>query len=483
MNRRIWQGVIVLMGLALAAGVPPGWAQEEAEDSAAQEAAASAPASEGSEAESGLISIDFKDADIRQVLRIISLKSGVDIVAGNDVEGVVTIKLTSVPWEEALDIILRTYGFSYERKGRIVRVMTLAALEQEALDTEVFPLDYAKAKDVPAVINEMLSDRGRVKFDERTNTVIVTDVPSSLFQIKEVVKRLDQRTPQVLIETRIVETKLEKDEHLGIRWSDSFALTQTQTSYPSTFPFMAEGTLGWLGDNIVSTPPARLGGPTSLLDANPTTTLGEIGIGTLSSSALAMTLNSLKQRSDTKVVSNPTLTVLDNQQAKIHIGEEFPVPNFSVDPSTGNTTVSGFQTRTIGTVLTVTPHVNPSNEIVVDLKPEIIAAQSNATFNVSGSQSVSLPRFSIQTVQTAVRIQDGQTIAIGGLVKDLKVSQENKVPILGDIPILGLLFSNNRTFGGSSNPTLKQDLLIFLTVNLTKDKPRTAVASTQTAGP
>ena len=472
--------MMLLMGLGFA--LVPAWAEEQGEDVAAPETAPAgegvAPAAgESAEASNGLISVDFKDADIRQVLRIISIKSGVDIVAGNDVEGVVTIKLTNVPWEEALDIILRTYGFTYERKGRIVRVMTLAALEQEALDTEVFPLDYAKAKDVPAVINEMLSDRGRVKFDERTNTVIVTDVPSTLFQIKEVVKRLDQRTPQVLIETRIVETKLEKDENLGIRWSDSFALTQTQNSFPSTFPFLAEGTLGTFGDHFISTPPGRAGMTASLLDDTPTTSLGSIGIGTLSSSALSMTLNTLRQRSDTRVVSNPTLTVLDNQLAKIHIGEEFPVPNFSVDPSTGNTTVSGFQTRTIGTVLTVTPHVNPSNEIVVDLKPEIIAATTNATFNVSGSQSVSLPRFTIQTVQTSVRIQDTQTIAIGGLVKDVKLTQVNKVPFLGDIPILGLLFTNVETNGGSSNPTLKQDLLIFLTVNLTKDQPPRAVAS------
>ena len=200
----------------------------------------------------GLVSVDFKDADIRQVLRIISLKSGVDIVAGKDVEGLVTIKLTNVPWQGALDIILRTYGFTYERKGRIVRVLTVSSLEQEALATEVFPLNYAKAKEVPDIIKEILSDRGRVKYDDRTNTVIVTDVPSTLFQIKQVVERLDQRTPQVQIETRVVETKLTKSENLGIDWSDSFTLTQTQNSFPSSFPFKAQGTLGELGQQFIS---------------------------------------------------------------------------------------------------------------------------------------------------------------------------------------------------------------------------------------
>lgn len=426
--------------------------------------------------ESGMVSVDFKDADIRQVLRVISLKSGIDIVAGNDVEGLVSIKLTNVPWEEALDIILRTYGFTYERKGRIVRVMTIEALEQEALATEVFPLDYAKAKEVPDVIKEMLSERGKVKFDERTNTVIVTDVPTTLFQIKEVVERLDMRTPQVLIESKIVETKLEKSENLGIRWIDSYSLTQTANSFPSTFPFLAQGTGGVLGDKFVSFPTGKAEMGTALLTELPTATRGEIGIGTLSNVDMTVTLNMLNQRSDTKIVSNPTLIVLNNQQAKIHIGEEYPVPTFSVDPSTGKTTVSGFQSKSIGTVLTVTPHVNPSNEIVVDLKPEIISALAPATFNVGGTESVSLPRFGTQTVVTQVRIQDLETIAIGGLVKDLKVTTSNKVPILGDLPIVGMLFTNRTVDGVSPNPTLQQDLLIFLTVKLEKEPGAAAIA-------
>ena len=430
----------------------------------------------GTAAAEGLVSVDFKDADVRQVLRVIALKSGVDIVAGNDVEGLVTIKLTDVPWQQALDIILRTYGFTYEQKGRIVRVMTIEALEKEALATEVFPLDYATAKEVPGVIQEMLSDRGRVKFDERTNTVIVTDVPSSLFQIKEVIERLDQRTPQVLIEARIIETRLEKEENLGIAWTDELSLTQTANAYPSTFPFKAQTTFGALGESFISPITNRVPGPTGLRTVA-TSTAGTIGIGTLSNSDLKATLNILKERTETKVVSNPTLAVLNNQQAKIHIGEEYPVPTFSVDPSTGKTTVSGFQTKTTGTVLTVTPHVNPSNEIVVDLKPEITTVGTPVTFSVSGTESVSLPRFGTQTVQTQVRIQDGQTIAIGGLIKDSKVVLDKKVPILGDIPILGLLFRNHSENDGGSGPTLQQDLLIFLTVTLSREKERTVAAA------
>ena len=466
-RRMAYRGVagILLVGLAsLSLGAGFGWAETESVPAQPEQApeASSTPGDA-----QGLVSLDFKDADIRQVLRLIALKGGVDIVAGNDVEGLVTIKLTNVPWQEALDIILRTYGFTYERKGSIVRVMTMEALEQEALSTEVFPLDYAKAKEVPAIIGEMLSDRGKIKFDERTNTVIVTDLPTTLFQIKEVIQRLDQRTPQVLVEARVVETKLEEDEHLGIRWSDSVSLSQTATTLGSSFPFPADATLGGLGDKFL---------------ASPITKASSITLGTLTGPALSSTLNALAQRSHTKVLSNPTLAVLNNQEAKIHIGEEFPIPTFSVDPSTGKTTVSGFQSKTIGTVLTVTPHVNPSREIVVDLKPEIISVLSNATFNVGGSESVSLPRFGTQTVNTQVRIVDGETIAIGGLVKSTEVAQVNKVPLLGDIPIIGVLFTNKHTFGGSSNPTLQQDLLIFLTVKLMDRQAAQTTVAAQPAG-
>ncbi len=451
-----------------------------ASSDAAAPAGASAPApAAAAQPSSGLVSVDFKDADIRQVLRVISLKSGVDIVAGTDVEGLVTIKLTNVPWEQALDIILKTYGFSYDRKGNIVRVMTADALEKEALSTGVFPLNYAKSKDVPDVVKEMLSDRGRVKFDERTNTVIVTDISANLFQIEQVIKRLDQRTPQTLIETKVVETKLTKSEKLGIDWSDSLAMTASGASMPSTFPFIGGSKLGSFGSSFV--PRAGTFSPSdgaALTRGRVPERGGTFTFGTLSPSSFAMTLNFLQSRTDTHIVSNPTISALNNQEAKIHIGEEYPIPNFSVDPSTGRTTITGYTPKAIGTVLTVTPHVNDSHEIVVELKPEVITASANVTFDTGGGSSVSLPRFTIQTAQTQVRIRNQDTIAIGGLVKRSDAKTEEKVPVLGDIPLVGLLFKSvsRDTAAGSSDPAL-QDLLIFLTVKLTDEpSPETAPA-------
>lgn len=419
-----------------------------------EETASTAQVANGSA--TGLISVDFKDADIRQVLRIISLKSGVDIVAGTDVEGLVTIKLTNVPWEQALEIILRTYGFTYERKENIVRVMTIAALEQEALSTEVFPLDYAKAKEVPDVIKEMLSERGRVKFDERTNTVIVTDIPTNLFQIKEVIHRLDRRTPQVLIDSKVVETTLERSENLGIAWTNQLILQQSSVTVSNTLPFTPRASLGSVGAALGLARAAERPGAT-------------VGLGTLTVPSYQATLNFLSSRTDTHIVSNPSISALDNQEAKIHIGQEYPIPNYSIDPTTGRTTISGYTAKNIGTVLTVTPHVNPSEEIVVELEPEIIAEAQAITYNTGQGSSVSLPRFTVQRAKTQVRIRTGETIAIGGLVKEAVSNTQTKVPVLGDIPVLGVFFKNNSRYEGS-DPN-RQDLLVFLTVTVdSKDK-------------
>ncbi len=455
-----------------ATGTAPAVEATEAAEPAAETPQAAAPAPPSAE---GLISVDFKDADIRQVLRIISLKSGVDIVAGTDVEGLVTIKLTNVPWEQALDIIVRTYGFAYERKGRIVRVMSKEALEEEPLATEVFALDYAKAKDVPGVIQDIMSDRGKIKFDERTNTVIVSDVPASLSQIREVIDRIDQRTPQVLVSSKVVETKLTKDDVLGIDWSNSLTLTQgTHTFANSTFPFPLESTFGELGQ-VFNWPSLREG----------TVTAGTVTLGSLTTSQLQTVLNFVKSRTDTHILSNPSIAILNNQKAKIHIGTEYPIPNYTIDPTTGNIQINGYETKDVGTLLEVTPHVNPSDEIVVDLKPEVIAVGSDVTYTTGSGGDIDLPQFTIQTAETSVRIKDGETIAIGGLIKTAENTVVSKVPLLADIPVLGALFRNTDYYTGSE-PN-RQDLLIFLTVDLMDQEPgegeQTIPATPQPAAP
>ncbi|MBI4354346.1 MAG: secretin and TonB N-terminal domain-containing protein [Candidatus Omnitrophica bacterium] len=434
------------------------------------------PSAEGS-AQAGTISVDFKDADIRQVLRILSLKSGVDIVAGPDVEGLVTIKLTSVPWEQALDIVLRTYGLTYDRKGNVIRVMSLEAVEQEALGTEVFPLNYAKSKEVMDIVKEMLTDRGKVKFDDRTNTVIVTDLPASLFQLKQVIERLDRQTPQVHIESRFVETRLTRDENLGIDWFDSMQLTVSPATSSTTFPFRTGATYGKAGEAFLTKPGDLFYTGTSAATnavANQgfiPNAGGQFVFGTITLAQLNTTINMLKQRVDTRVISNPTIVTLNNQEASVQVGTDVNIPNFQVDPSTGRATVSGFQTRSTGIILKVKPQVNLEQEIVMDVKPEITTVGSDRTY----ASGITFPDFDVQKAQTQVRLVDGQTLAIGGLKRQAERVTQSKIPILGDLPIVGVLFSNRREQTPSGQDQL--DLLIFMTVHLVKDKAKQAVAA------
>ncbi|MBI3319377.1 MAG: secretin and TonB N-terminal domain-containing protein [Candidatus Omnitrophica bacterium] len=475
-----WGGVnlrLIMLGLAIGlvsrtSGVSTAWAQDNPEGSVTEPPAASAEPVIASSSES-LISVDFKDADIRQVLRVIALKSGTDIVAGPDVEGLITIKLTDVPWEQSLDIILRTYGLTYERKGRVIRVLTLKSVEQEALATDVFPLNYAKAQDVTKVLNNMRSDRGRVEIDERTNTVIVTDLPANLFQLKKVIDRLDSPTPQVHIESRFIETRLSRDENLGIDWFDSVQVTATPATAPTTFPFRGGADLGTPGDFFLPRPGTFSPSTgASLTHGRIPETGGTFTFGTITMAQLSTTINMLKQRVDTKVISNPTIVTLNNIQASVQVGTDVNIPNFQVDASTGRATVTGFQTRSTGIILNVTPHINPQEEVVLEVKPEITTIGSDRTF----ASGIVFPDFDVQKAVTQVRLRDGQTLAIGGLKRQAEQVTKSSVPWIGDLPLVGWLFTNRRERTPQGQDTL--DLLIFLTVRLVKESSLQQTAST-----
>ncbi|MFH1678512.1 MAG: secretin N-terminal domain-containing protein, partial [Candidatus Omnitrophota bacterium] len=200
----------------------------------------------------GNVTLDFKDADIKSVLKIISYKSGVNIVATPEVIGVVTIRLKDVPWEGALDTIVKTYGFGYEWLNKNVimvstleklaeqRAIQMAAAEKEPLDTQAFFLNFSKAQDVKLAVERLVSERGKITLEVRTNTLIITDTKSNLIRISKIINELDRVTPQVLIEAKIIETNLTKGENLGIKWQ--FGATVKGSARPSTYPFMNKST-------------------------------------------------------------------------------------------------------------------------------------------------------------------------------------------------------------------------------------------------
>ena len=444
----------------------------------------------------GNVSIDFKDADVTNVLRILSLKSQVNIVAGPEVQGTVTIRLEDVPWERALDVVLRTYGYVYERDGNIIRVTTKDNLATEELATETFVLNYTTAAEAEAAIKDVLSERGRIKSVARTNMLIVTDIPTNLYKIREVIAKLDKNTPQAHIDSKIIETQLQQGENLGIAWTPTASVSGSRR--PVTFPFNSfaksddadpfERIFSKFFPNNVGTLAANAfnpsGFPNPAVDSGIDTTVpNDFLFGTLSFTSFQAVLNFLRTRENTKVISNPRITVLNNQKARIKVGTDIALPEFERNETTGSFEISGFSYRETGVVMDVVPHINDADEILVDLKPEVSAQSGSTTFSSSTTASfTSIPNFAVTNAQTQVLIKNGETIAIGGLMTDSEVATEQKFPVLGDIPLVGKLFRSKRRTQGTNNQ--KEETIFFITVTIvdTEGEPTTVLVPQSAPG-
>ncbi|MSR76975.1 MAG: hypothetical protein EXS63_01940 [Candidatus Omnitrophica bacterium] len=422
------------------------------------------------------ITLDFKDADINTVLRVLSLKSRVNIVAGPEVQGTVTIRLENVAWEKALEVVLRTYNYVYERNDNIIRVTTREKMSQEPVVTQTYILNYTRAVEVQDSVKDMLTERGRIRIAERTNALIVTDIPTNLYRLQEVIRKLDQRTAQAFIDSKIVNTNFTVAENLGVQWNPAMSLAGS--SRPTTFPFFlrSKDDREAIPDVIKSffpfnPAPTDHGTAVSLTSATLNnsdirtfpapglTATAAYTYGTLSFTDFSAALQALKSRSDTKVVSNPRIVVLNNQKAKVQVGKQIPLPNYERNETTGSVEVTGFNYRDVGVVMNVTPHINSEEEILVELAPEVSSVGETIDFG-----EFQMPSFNITQANTQVLIRSGETIAIGGLLTDTSQTNQVSVPFLGDIPIIGKLFRSKRQTSGSGNG--KVETLFFITVTM-----------------
>jgi type IV pilus assembly protein PilQ len=413
------------------------------------------PVMEMDMSQAGLVTLDFRDADIKNVLKVISYKSGVNIITGPEVVGLVNIQLRDVQWQKALDVILANYGYSYEQKGAVIMVTTVDNLkkrredaqllaQQEPVATETFILNFGKAEDVLKSLDKMRSARGSINYDKRTNAIIVSDVESNLALFREVVKKLDSVTPQVLIEAKIIETTLNKSENMGVDWTLQAGVSGS--SRETTFPFTVKGS------EHKYLPLANADTETSAgVSTSPTT----ITYGTLDFTSLQVVMEMLKTRADTNIISSPRIVTLDNQPAKIVVGSQYPVPQYIYNQENNALQVSGWNYLDIGVQFNVTPHVNNAQFVTVDIEPTVTDILGYVTV-----QSTQMPQLSTETAKTSVMIRDGETLVIAGLIKDKKVDTRKKVPILGDIPILGWPFQKKEY------SSVKSEMLIFLTPHI-----------------
>ena len=428
------------------------------------------PAREGRKYEGRRIDLDLKNADIHNVLRLLAEVGNVNVITADDVAGSITIKMKSVPWDQALDIILGAKGLGMVRKGNLIRVAPAAVLEKERemaiarqkqqvelapLETRLIPISYATASSLSPRAKELLSSRGNASVDARTNTLIVRDVSASLDDVEELVRSLDSQTPQVLIEARIVEANTTFSHDVGIQWGGS-VIASSATGNPTGLVFPSDVTVAG-GATDTSTPTAGLS-PFASRVPNPNFVVnfpapagtgqgGALGIslGSLAGNFnLAVRLSAFETTGNIRIISSPRILTLDNHGASISQGTSIP---FSQVSAQGVQTA--FQEAKLS--LSVTPHVTSDGAVSMDVN----ITRDEPDFNQTSARGD--PTIQKRQAQTALLVQDGHTAVIGGIYTRNTGYGLQRVPFFGEIPILGILFRHSNTRDG------RTEMLIFLT--------------------
>jgi type IV pilus assembly protein PilQ len=408
------------------------------------------------------ISLEFKDIDIQNLLRLFADISHKNMVVSDDVKGKVTIALRNVPWDQAFDLILKTHGLGKEETGNIVRVAPASELEKErkeALEAQkaralleplrvrLIPVNYALAGDVSDKIKDVLSDRGVVTVDARTNVLIIKDIAENLAKAEGMVRNLDTQTPQVLIEARIVEAATQFTREIGIQWGGNAGFSPvTANSTGLIFPSTATVT-GAAG----GTPNAGTAASPNFA-VNLPSAIGPgsgAGLGFIFGSAggafnLNLRLSALENNGVVKTVSAPKVATLDNQEASISQGVSIPFAQVSA---------AGVQTAFIEArlELKVTPHVTSDGSILM----KISATNNQPNAGITGANGQ--PSISRKEAKTQMLVRDGDTSVIGGIYTRATGTQVNTVPLLGNIPILGWLFKHQ------ADSDARTELLVFIT--------------------
>ncbi|MFH1767701.1 MAG: secretin N-terminal domain-containing protein [Candidatus Omnitrophota bacterium] len=427
--------------------------------------------------------MEFREVDIKDVLRQISQQYNLNIVFSEAVSGLVTVQLQNITVDEALDSIITVNGFSYTKKENVIKVTTAEEADREAKVTKVFKLGNADAFSLKETLGKVLSAEGSIQADARSNAIIVTDTPAVINEIKGMMPLLDELTTQVLIEARFVETILGATEKMGIDWTTK--LTAKGSKRPTTVPFNNWGAYKDMypvpeysvttdddGTTITSGFPSRGLGSLFFPDSTyswgsfPKAAATEFTFGTLDFSAYQMIMQFLKTDTNSKLISSPRIVTMDNKAAEMYIGTARPIPKFEYNSDTAEYQITGFTEKIEGVTLTVTPQVNVVSDdkefIRLKLKPKVTTfTNQSVEFTNLG---FSYPLLSERFADTEVMIKDGQTIVIGGLIENKTTTIERKVPFLGDIPILGLLFKYKET-----DPNSKTELLIFVTARILKE--------------
>ncbi|MFT3706787.1 MAG: type IV pilus secretin PilQ [Archangium sp.] len=408
------------------------------------------------------VSFEFKDIDIHNLLRIIAEISKKNIVVADDVTGKVTVRLRNVPWDQALDLVLRSKSLGKEEFGNIIRVAPLKTLEDEAksrkeraeareksapLAVTLVPVNYATASDMSGRVKEVLSARGNVTVDTRTNTLIVRDLPENIAKARSLVASLDLQTPQVLIESRIVEASTSFRREVGIQWGGRGIMSSafgnpTGLAFPSSVGIVGGATQGGsVGNPTTSNYAVSL--PVGAADGSG----GAIGMtfGSVTQAVeLNLRLSALEAQGAVKTISAPKVTTLDNATARISQGVSIPFSQVSA---------AGANTQFVEARLSleVTPHITSDGSVLMNIRAE------NNQPDPANTGANGQPGISRKEAATNVLVKDGETTVLGGIYVRATSTNSAGLPILSKIPVLGFFFRNNREL------ETKNELLVFVT--------------------
>ena len=439
--------------------------------------------SETREYEGQRLTLNFQDIETRAVLQLLAETSGRNIVVSDTVQGNVTLRLRNVPWDQALDIVMTTKGLDMRQNGNVIIVAPAeeiaaretadleaqqAIAELEPLYSEFLQVNYAKAADLAALIgadagNTMLSERGSIAVDDRTNTLLVQDTAERLQDIRRMVSTLDVPIKQVLIESRIVVVNDDFSRDLGVR----FGATAVHESGTNDGGQFISGT-GTGTDTMVNSAIDNLGTTGSIFPVQVPTlsnrynvnvpisdAAGRFALAVLEADYLVdLELTALEAEGRGEIVSTPRVITANQKEAIIEQGVEIP---YQQSASSGATTIQ-FKKAVLS--LTVTPQITPDNNIIMDLR---VHKDSVGEIISTGGLGGTVPSIDTRAVQTQVLVADGQTVVLGGIYETERRETISKVPFLGDIPVVGHLFKSKQRLDN------KAELLIFVTPRILEE--------------
>jgi type IV pilus assembly protein PilQ len=411
------------------------------------------------------LSLNFQDIEVRSVLQLLADFTGTNIVVSDTVSGNLTLRMQNVPWDQALDIVLKTKGLAKRENGNVMLIAPseeIAAREKLELESqkqieELAPLysdfiqiNYAKASDLATLLqsedSSLMSDRGKVTTDERTNTLLIQDTAEKLEQIRRMVALLDIPVRQVLIESRIVIANNDFSRDLGVKFGASGNADSSDRFIVGGGTQPGDINYGYNPGFEVPAGSGNEGLLVNLPVANPSGSLG-LALGKIGSSLIQLELSAMQLEDRGEVISSPRVITSNQQEASIQQGTEVPYQEAS---SSGATSVS-FKDAVLE--LKVTPQITPDDNIIMDLK---------VSKDSVGTMFAGVPSIDTRNVSTRVLVENGETLVLGGIYEQERGKEVERIPFFGSLPGVGWLFKTE------SKTDQKQELLIFVTPKIIK---------------